>query len=100
VRRLSRGCAEPRALGSKRLDEIRPREIEAFKSRKLKEGLSPKTVNNFLTILRKLLATAVEWNLLLRELLARPQREIAQGTGGAPNRLAPPSRSHYLAGPR
>jgi integrase len=52
------------ALGSKRLDQIGPREIEAFKSRKLTEGLSPKTVNNFLTMLRKLLAVAVEWNLL------------------------------------
>ncbi len=52
------------ALGKKRLDEIDPRAIEGYKAKKLAEKLHPKTVNNHLTVLRKLLVTAVEWRLL------------------------------------
>jgi hypothetical protein len=40
------------AFGKMKLDEIRGHEIERFKARKLSEGMSPKTVNNCLTILR------------------------------------------------
>ncbi len=52
------------ALGRYRLDEIGKKEIETYKSHKLKEGLSPKSVNNQLTTLHKLLAVAVDWELL------------------------------------
>jgi excisionase family DNA binding protein len=52
------------AFGPLRLDQIRAHEIEAFKARKLKDGLAPSTINNYLTVLRKSLATAVEWSLL------------------------------------
>jgi integrase len=38
--------------------------IEAYKADKLTAGLAKKTINNHLTVLRKLLSTAVEWRLL------------------------------------
>lgn len=75
-------------FGNLRLDEITPRLIEAYKAEKLERGraqhakvqgpqLSPKSVNNHLAILRKLLATAEEWELLdrvpkVRKLRAAP----------------------------
>jgi integrase len=43
---------------------IGSREIERFKSDKLADTLSPKTINNCLTILRKTLAVAVDWQIL------------------------------------
>lgn len=52
------------AFGKLRLDEIGPREIERFKSRKLADALSRKSVNNFLTILHKALVVAVEWGVI------------------------------------
>lgn len=52
------------AFGKKRLDQINARDIEAFKSMKLREGISAKTVNNMLTILRKLLSVAQEWEII------------------------------------
>lgn len=51
-------------FGAKRLDEIGPSELELFKAKKLEEGQSPKSVNNHLTVLRKLLNLAVEWGEL------------------------------------
>jgi integrase len=52
------------ALGSRRLDQIGVQEIEAFKAAKLKDEYAPKTVNNFLAVLRKLLTVAVDWEKL------------------------------------
>ncbi len=52
------------AFGGVKLDVIQPREIEAYKSGKLKAGLAPKTVNNQLTVLRRILSLAAEWGLL------------------------------------
>jgi integrase len=51
------------------LHDFALRDIERYKAAKLKDGgegrpLSPKTINNHLMVLRKLLATAVEWELL------------------------------------
>lgn len=51
-------------FGNRRLDEIRGRDIERYKADRLKRGLSPKTVNNHLTVLRKLLVTAQEWEMI------------------------------------
>lgn len=48
-------------FGALGLSDVGQREIEAYKARKLKEGSSPKTVNNHLVILGKLLRVAVEW---------------------------------------
>lgn len=47
-----------------RLEEVNARSIEAYKAKKLGGGLSPKTVNNHLTVLRKLLSVASEWGLI------------------------------------
>jgi integrase len=52
------------ALGDLRLDQVGLAEIEAYKAAKLTAGLAKKTINNHLTVLRKLLSTAVEWRLL------------------------------------
>jgi hypothetical protein len=46
------------AFGAKRIDAIRAVDIDVFKSRKLRDGLAPKTVNNILTSLRKALRCA------------------------------------------
>jgi integrase len=51
-------------FGEKRLDEIGPAEVEAYKAKKLEEGCAKKYVNNQLTVLRKLLNLAVEWGEL------------------------------------
>lgn len=49
------------ALGGLRLDRVGPGEIEEYKARKLKAGLKPKTVNNHLIVLRRMLSVAEEW---------------------------------------
>lgn len=51
-------------LGELKLTEIGMKQVERFKAKKLAEGLSPKTINNHLTMLRRLLAVAVEWGHL------------------------------------
>lgn len=60
------------------LDAITPLTIEEFKTIKRKEGLAPKSVNNFLAVLGKCLRTAEEWGELervprLRYLRVPPQ---------------------------
>jgi integrase len=50
-------------LGRQRLDAIGVREIESLKA-DLAQRLSPKTINNCLTVLRHALATAVQWKLI------------------------------------
>src|SRR6266849_10919645 len=52
------------ALGDRWLREVTTREVEAYKATKLTAELSPKTINNHLTVLRKLLAVAHEWELI------------------------------------
>ena len=51
-------------MGTLFLSEISARVIEAYKAKKLTEELSPKTINNHLTTLRKLLSVAQEWELI------------------------------------
>jgi hypothetical protein len=51
-------------LGKKKLNAIGPREIEGYKTAKLKAGRSAKSVNNDLTILRKTLSVARDWGLI------------------------------------
>lgn len=51
-------------FGRKKLEQITAAPLEHFKMKKVKEGLSPKSINNFLTILCRCLACAVEWDLL------------------------------------
>lgn len=52
------------AFGKLRLDAIGSREIERFKSQKLAQKRKAKTINNLLTILRKILSVAQEWELI------------------------------------
>ncbi len=52
------------AFGKRRLDTIGPADVETYKARKLKDGQAAKSVNNHLTILRKLLNLAAEWGEL------------------------------------
>jgi integrase len=52
------------AFGKLRLDAIGPERIEAFKAEKLEAKLAAKTVNNILTVLRRILAVAAEWGKL------------------------------------
>jgi integrase len=51
-------------LGDARLDGIGVELIERYKAAKLKEGLAPKTINNHLTVLHKLLCVARQWGKL------------------------------------
>jgi integrase len=51
-------------IGHRRLDEIDARVIEHYKAKKLAAGLHPKTINNHLTILGKMLSVAGEWGII------------------------------------
>jgi len=51
-------------LGQLRLNQIGVKQLEQYKAKKIAEGLSPKTINNHQTILRRLLVVAAEWNYL------------------------------------
>jgi integrase len=51
-------------FGECTLSAIGPRDIEAYKASKLAAGRSPKTINNHLTVLRKLLSVAQEWGFV------------------------------------
>jgi integrase len=66
-------------MGKLLLSEVNARTIEAYKAKKLVEELSPKTVNNHLTVLRKMLSVAQEWELIdhvppMKWLKVPPQR--------------------------
>ncbi len=52
------------AFGTWALDRLSFIDVEHYKARKLKQKLSPKTINNHLAVLRKLLALAVECGVL------------------------------------
>lgn len=51
-------------FGALRLDQLGLAEIEAYKAKKLEAKLARKSINNHLTVLRKILSTAVEWHML------------------------------------
>jgi len=53
-------------FGKMLLNEIKVLDVEEFKAKKLKDGLSPKTINNILSVLRKSLCCAEEWELLMK----------------------------------
>ncbi len=52
------------AFGKKRLAKIGERDVERFKATQLAKGLSPKTVNNQLTVLRRMFVIAKRWELI------------------------------------
>ncbi|MBI5221503.1 MAG: site-specific integrase [Candidatus Magasanikbacteria bacterium] len=51
-------------FGRFQLSQISNRIIEEYKAEKIKTGLSPKSINNHLTVLRKSLKTAQEWEIV------------------------------------
>lgn len=53
-------------LGRIQLDELTFHDVEIFKAKKLKEDLSPKTVNNHLSVLLTALRIAHEWEYIDR----------------------------------
>jgi integrase len=67
-RALGRGLLDE--LGHLRLDRIGTREVEAFKARRKNDGVGPKTINEELAILSKILGYAEE----LGELTTRPPK--------------------------
>jgi integrase len=71
-------------LGSKPVSEITVENIERYKAALIRSGLSRKTVNNRLTVLRKCLQSAYEW---LRLSGAQPKIKWLK---------CPPPRTDYL----
>lgn len=53
-------------LGKITLQKLTAPQIQAFYSRKIREGLSPKTVTNIHGVLHKALDNAVRWNIIAR----------------------------------
>jgi integrase len=51
-------------FGKLRLDQIGLAEIDAYKAKKLASKVAHKTINNHLTVLRKMLAVAIAWERL------------------------------------
>ncbi|MBI5515245.1 MAG: site-specific integrase [Deltaproteobacteria bacterium] len=66
-------------FGTHRLDQIRTADIEQYKADAQGRGLAPKTINNHLVILRRCLATAVEWDIPLTLPRFKPLRVPPQG---------------------
>ena len=56
------------ALGRIKLQALTPQQVQAFYSKKLSDGLSPKTINNIHGLLHKALSNAVKWNILPRNV--------------------------------
>ena len=52
------------AFGAKRLDKITTADVESYKAQKLRVGLSKKSINNHLIVLRRVLTLAHEWSEL------------------------------------
>ena len=51
-------------FGATYIENIRPRDIQAFAAQKVADGLANATIQQQLTVLRSVLAKAVEWGLL------------------------------------
>ncbi len=68
-------------LGSIKLRELTPRQVQSFYSDKLAAGLSAKTVTNIHTTLHRSLKLAVDWELVSRNVcdsVAVPRREASE----------------------
>lgn len=66
------------ALGRHQLQKLTVQHVQAFYARKLKEGLSPTTVNTFHNVLHKALDTARKWKLVVEnvcDLVDAPRTE-------------------------
>lgn len=52
------------AFGTKRLDTITTRDVEAYVAKKLQSGLKPKTVNNQIAVLSRMFRIAKKWEIV------------------------------------
>jgi len=57
-------------IGRVHLDKLTPQNVQSLLSSKLKDGLSPQTVNNIRTVLRSALQQALKWGLAHRNVAA------------------------------
>ncbi len=55
-------------LGKIKLQKLLPQQVQAFYTKKINEGLAPKTVKDFHGILHKALDNAVKWDILSRNV--------------------------------
>lgn len=55
-------------LGDIKLQKLTPQQVQTFYTKKINEGLSPKSVNNIHGVLHKALDNAVKWNMLPRNV--------------------------------
>lgn len=55
-------------LGKIKLQSLTPQQVQAFYSKKMKDGLAPKTINNIHGLLHKALSNAVKWNVVSRNV--------------------------------
>ncbi len=65
-------------LGKIKLEALRPEHVQSFYDKKLKSGLSPRTVQYMHSILHKTLDQAMKWGLVVRnvtELVERPKTQ-------------------------
>ena len=73
-------------LGAYPLDRIDTALVDRFRCALVERGLSAKSVNNVLGVLRRLLGTAREWSLLREVPLCRPLRTVAPTIRYVPER--------------
>jgi integrase len=89
-------------LGHIQLQKLTPQQVQAFYTKKRKDGLAPKTVNSIHGILHGALDNAVRWNLVSRNVcdLVSPPKvvkpEIQALTLEQANKLLGVARGHRL----
>lgn len=102
-----RGHVEPSELGRMRLTAVRKVHVLAFKRymrdrvhARTKRPLSTKTVNNTIGLVRKMMATAVEWEVIPKSpaagvtLYPQPEQAYAYWTGEERDRFVRFARQH------
>jgi integrase len=55
-------------LGKVKLQSLTPQQVQAFYSKKMRDGLAPKAINNIHGLLHKALSNAVKWNIVPRNV--------------------------------
>jgi len=61
TKRSTLNCALIPHFGKMRIEDIKAMQVEQFKAKSIKQGLSRKTINNRLAVLSRCIATAYEW---------------------------------------
>ena len=61
-------CHIAPVLGKVQLEKLTPQDVQAFMNGKLKEGLSPRTVQYLRAVLRRALGQALKWGLIPRNV--------------------------------